>query len=303
MPQGLLSVSIDWKSLFENMTMGFSVQRLIWDENGNPVDIEYMDVNPTFEKITGISRDKAVGQRTSVLIPNLERIILEHYGKVVKTGEPTTFEQYVEGLKVYFRVYAFKTGENEFGTVFEDITKQKEITDAHSKELALINTLIDSMEDYVFYKDVNGAYVVFNEAFAKGFVGLSKNEIIGKTDTQLFSEKNPTMLKVILEKDHEVFETGVIIRNEWTTKLVKGDEVTLDTLKTPLKNEKGEIVGIVGVSRDITEKKKIESSLAKRMKELEFLNRLMVDRELKMIELKKKIEALSISKAGSLNSE
>ena len=125
MPDQLAQVAIDWRSMFENMNIGFSVQRMYWDEAGNPADIEYLDLNPTFEKITGLKRDQTIGHRTGELIPNLEREIYEHYGKVIKTGYPETFEQFVAGLGVYFKVYAFKTGENEFGTVFEDITVEK----------------------------------------------------------------------------------------------------------------------------------------------------------------------------------
>jgi PAS domain S-box-containing protein len=292
MPTELAGVPIDWKSLFEKMSIGFSIQKLIWDENGNPSDIEYIDVNPSFERITGISREMAVGSRTSRVIPNLERIVYEHYGKVVKTGEPVSFEQFVADLGVYLKVYAFKTGENEFGAIFEDITQPRAILEGQLKEFDLMNTLIDSISDYVFCKNRDDVYVLCNKSFAENFAGMSKNELIGKTDADLFRQKDPEKLNFILNRDQEVYKSGAAVKVDWVTRLSNGQEVRLETIKTPLKNEKGEVMGIVGVSRDVTTAKLFEESLSAKMKELEFVNKIMVDRELKMVELKKTITEL-----------
>lgn len=159
----------------------------------------------------------------------------------------------------------------------------------------LLETLIDSMADFIFYKNRKGVYEICNKAFAKEFVGSNKTTILGKTDEQLFRRQDPDKLSFILAKDHEVFGSGAVVRAEWQTVLANGKEATLETIKTPLKNGKGDILGIVGVSRDITGRKQLEKSLEKKMKDLEFLNKLMVDREVKMVGLKKTISELQKS--------
>jgi PAS domain S-box-containing protein len=299
MSDELEKIQIDWKSMFENMNMGFAVHRIYWDENGNANDIEYLDVNPSFEKITHLKKENIVGKRTREIMPNLEKVMYEHYGKVVKTGEPVSFEEYVEGLGVYFKIYAFKTGENEFGSIFEDITEARLEKEERVKETTLLNTLIDSMTDYVFYKNSEGAYLLCNEAFARDFVGKSKEEIVDKTDNEIFGPEDEEKVKFILEKDKEVFETGTIVRAEWVTKLASGNTVILETVKTPFKDKTGKVLGLVGVSRDITDRKKLERSTLDQLKQLEIMNRILVDRELKMISLKKEIHKLDETKTNT----
>ncbi len=158
-----------------------------------------------------------------------------------------------------------------------------------AKEIALLETLINSMPDLLFGKDIQGRYLVCNDAFARLFVGLPKAKIIGKTDRELFSGKNKTRLEFILEKDNEVIKFGKDIKVEWKTKLANGKEVILETIKTQFKDEKGKLLGLVGVSRDITLRKKEEEEFAERMRQSELLNKVMVDREIKMAELKKEI--------------
>ena len=145
----LESVAIDWKGLFEKMDIGVAIHRIYWDETGKPVDIEYLDVNPAFETITGRKKTDVVGKRTSVLYPNLESVFYENYGKVVKTGQPMEFEQYAKDLDIHFRVYSFKTGDNEFCSVFQDITKHKKYElelDKKISELEFLNKLMVDRE-------------------------------------------------------------------------------------------------------------------------------------------------------------
>lgn len=284
--------SIDYRGLFDKMTIGIAVHEVVQDANGKAVDVKYLDVNSSYEKILGLKKEEVVGFGARQLFPGLDQKWVDRYEKVVTTGEPVMFEDYLEQKNVYLKVYAFKSAENQFTSVFEDISESKIDQNVQEKERLLLTTLIDSMVDYVFYKNVDGSYLICNDAFARDFVGKSKAEILGRTDSELYGPEDKERLEFILSKDKEVFEKGVEVRVDWETKLANGKRATLETVKTPFKDANGKLLGLVGVSRDITERKNFEQSLNEKMHDLETINKLMVDRELKMVDLKKKIANL-----------
>ena len=154
----------------------------------------------------------------------------------------------------------------------------------------MLDALIDSMSDFVFYKNKDGVYLICNEAFARDFVGLPKDQIVGRNDLEVFGSSDQEKLNFILARDREVFEKNVEIKVNWETKLSSGRVVSLETVKTPFRDKTGLLVGLVGVSRDVTDRIKTERDITEQMRQLEVMNRLMVDRELKMIELKKELE-------------
>ncbi len=118
---------------------------------------------------------------------------------------------------------------------------------------ALISSVIDSSADIIFYKDYsssNGAFIGCNEAFCR-YVGKSKNQIIGKTGFELF---NTYTAEVSLIEDKKVIELNKPNINEEWVKYPDGTNVLFETLKTPLYNHDKSILGVLGVTRDITEK-------------------------------------------------
>lgn len=161
------------------------------------------------------------------------------------------------------------------------------------REDRLFETLINSLPDFIFAKDRSGRYLVCNDSFADLYVGKPKKDIIGKTDKEIFGKKDKIKLNFILEKDKEVFEKGKDVRVEWEAKLSNGKIVKLETLKTRFIDESGKLAGLVGVSRDITERKKTEEELKDKVRVSEILTKTMVDREIKMIELKKELADLN----------
>ena len=116
-----------YRSLFENMTNGFAYCKMIFDENNNPIDWIYLEINDVFERITGIKRD-IIGKKVTEAIPGIENDIpelFEKYGKVARTGEDAKFEIYFDTLKIWFYVQAFSPKEEYFVAIFEDVTEQK----------------------------------------------------------------------------------------------------------------------------------------------------------------------------------
>ncbi|MDD2371615.1 MAG: diguanylate cyclase [Firmicutes bacterium] len=142
------------------------------------------------------------------------------------------------------------------GTI-RDIDRLKKIEIENNSQGALIVSIIDSIPDLIFYKDVEGRYMGCNEAFAE-FCGRPKSEILGKTDHELFNQAEADWfrqmdIKMVAEKTQRQDEELVTYPD--------GSKRMLDTLKTPYWSFDGIVDGIIGVSRDITERKQKDEEI------------------------------------------
>ena len=113
------------RALVNQMQLGLAVHKIVLDEKGEAVDYLFLDVNPAYERITGLKKERVIGRRVLEVLPNTEKIWIEKYGNVALTGEPVSFESYARELGRYFNVIAYKNRENEFAVIVEDITKDK----------------------------------------------------------------------------------------------------------------------------------------------------------------------------------
>jgi PAS domain S-box-containing protein len=159
------------------------------------------------------------------------------------------------------RVYKYDDSGNPLRAVgiHLDITRRKEAEQALAKERALLLSLINSIPDLIFYKNDEGVYLGCNKAFEE-FTGKTEQEIVNKTDLDLFPLD---VAECSREQDNLMLALGQSSRkDEWVT-YPDGRKVLLDTLKFPFVGLNNELLGLVGVSRDVTHKKKMEEELMK----------------------------------------
>jgi PAS domain S-box-containing protein len=166
-----------------------------------------------------------------------------------------------DGALVWLSVNAqplFKPGSPKpYGVLatFANITEPKTTMEALISERDLLRTLIDSTPDYIFIKDAEGKFVISNEAHARAG-NVTANELIGKTAFDLFP---PDLAEQFHTDDMEIIESGQELLNlERTTVDAQGNFKTVLTSKVPLRSREGRITGLVGISRDITERKIVE---------------------------------------------
>lgn len=127
----------------------------------------------------------------------------------------------------------------------------------NQKDTILLNQLLDSIPDLIFYKDRKLVYQGGNEQFLR-FTGIRNAAFVGKTDFDLF---NAEVADRFTAQDISILEEKKIYRNEVWESYPDGTRVLFDTLKAPLYGAAGDIIGILGISRDITDKKKAEEAL------------------------------------------
>ena len=115
---------------------------------------------------------------------------------------------------------------------------------------AQLRTLVHTMPDLVWLKDPQGVYLACNRAFER-FAGVPERDILGKTDYDLVSRDLADFFR---QKDREAVEAGgPRVNEEWITMADTGARVLLETLKTPMLDRSGTLIGVLGIGRDITE--------------------------------------------------
>lgn len=142
------------------------------------------------------------------------------------------------------------------GTI-RDIDDLKKIEIENDRQHALTAAIIDAIPDLIFYKDIDGVYQAGNIAFAKS-CGKLKSEIFGRTDYDLFSKDQADGFRNF---DNQLIALKKQKQNEETFVFPDGTRGFLDTVKIPFWASDGTIDGIIGISRDITERKLKENEI------------------------------------------
>jgi PAS domain S-box-containing protein len=114
-----------YHSLFRNMAEGFALHEVVLDADGAPCDYRFLDVNPGFERLTGLAVSGLIGRTLREVLPGLEPSWSERYASVALTGEPATFESYAAPLGRWYNVMAYRPSPGRFAVVFVDITDRK----------------------------------------------------------------------------------------------------------------------------------------------------------------------------------
>ncbi len=114
-----------YRLLFSALDAGMALNEIIRDGSGRPVDYRFLEVNPAFEKLTGMPAESLVGRSALETLPNLEPAWIDRFGKVALTGESIHFDRRCEVLDRDFAVTAYSPQRGRFVTLFTDITDRK----------------------------------------------------------------------------------------------------------------------------------------------------------------------------------
>ncbi|MCX6305727.1 MAG: PAS domain S-box protein [Bacteroidetes bacterium] len=242
---------------------------VITDINGN---IEY--VNPKFCDLTGYTKEEAIGNNPRMLKSDStpKEYFTELWGTILAGKEwRGELQNTKKNGELYWESALISPIINDQGKIThfiaikEDITQRRRAEEERIRQAGLITSLLDSIPDIVFFKDVTGVYLGCNLPFAE-LVGKPKNEIIGKTGYDLFSRDKADLFK---QDDNNMLRLKTPCHiEEWIT-YPDGRKLLIDTLKTPYWASDGSLIGILGISRDITKRKEAEEALQQSSKKWE----------------------------------
>ena len=152
-------------------------------------------------------------------------------------------------------------------TAITDISQRKHAELALQQERNLLRTLIDNLPDYVYVKDADSRFLAANRATAWLMGAAVPEELVGKTDADFYP---PEVAGEYRNDEQEVLRSGqAMVNKDEPANAPDGTRRAILTTKVPLKDNEGRVVGLVGVSRDITERKRMEEALRESHRQLE----------------------------------
>ena len=286
-----------YRSLYSSMSEGVCLHEIIYNESGEAVDYKILDVNPSFELVTGLDREIAIGSKASELYGTGRPPYIEIYAKVAASGQPASFEIYFPPMDKHFSISVFSPRRGQFGTIFSDITARKraetelrryqthleELVKERTAELTKANeelqqeiidrkqaedrlkeseerfrALVESTSDWVWEVDANAVYT-YASPKVKDLLGHEPEEVIGKTP---FDIMLPEEAKRIAAEFKDIVEARDPFERLENINLHKdGRLVVLETSGVPIFDANGDFRGYRGIDRDITERKRVEEAL------------------------------------------
>jgi len=241
----------------------------------------YLGVNTVFEKNMGLPG--TLTTETNI-IEFASKEAEETYALITESlyHEPghNTFEariKFKDGTlhDVIFNLATFMRYDNIPGGVvgiINDITERKETEQQLAYEKNLLHSLLSNIPDIIYFKDNHSRFIRINQAQAKLLDLQSPKDAIGKTDTDFFPKE---FAETTLQDEQRMMESGIPLIDK-VEKMVKSDgsEKWISATKVPIFDKKGKITGIVGISRDVTERINAEEALKDKITKLQLLKAL-----------------------------
>ncbi|MBH0195605.1 MAG: PAS domain S-box protein, partial [Nitrospira sp.] len=156
--------------------------------------------------------------------------------------------------------------------IARNITEWKRVEEERQKALTLLTNVINATPDLIFVKDRDLRTILCNNSFAQA-IGKTPEDVIGRSDIENgwdpeLVRGNPDAGILGYESDDREALTGKVVHNPSDPANVNGEVRIFDTYKVPLRDETGGVIGILGVSRDVTERKRMEEMLRQRERDL-----------------------------------
>jgi PAS domain S-box-containing protein len=243
-------------------------------------DLRYLFWNPFMEQLTGLSSNDVIGKHALGVFPFLKAVgIIERLEKVLQGEVFSSVEFPYDIPELGISGWASQTisplldDEGKIVGILgivRDITEHKKAEEALLNEKAFLRSLIDSADDVIYFKDKNGRYLGCNKA-AEKFIGIVESEQIGKLDFDFFERE---IAEHIAKQDQQVLVGGKAVRLEERVTIPDAESLIVETVKAPIYGANGQAIGLVGVSRDITEQKLADEALQKSNKELRLAQRI-----------------------------
>jgi PAS domain S-box-containing protein len=217
-----------------------------------------LDINRIAAQRLGQTTEQLIGQSIYNYLPaDIAEYRKARGHEVIRSGKPVRFQDEREGRCYDNNLYPVFDSEGKVSSlaIFAgDITERRRAEDT----LKQYEFMVESAHDAIFFKDRQSRYIIANKKTLESF-GMSREQVIGKSDYEIMPEKEQA--KQNIDDDQVVFKTGKPkeIIKEMTG--ANGEKRWFQAIKVPQFDENGEVVGLIGIARDITEHKKAENAL------------------------------------------
>jgi diguanylate cyclase (GGDEF)-like protein/PAS domain S-box-containing protein len=169
--------------------VGYAYHKILCNNDSLPIDYEFVDINPSFEIITGLKSADILGRRVTDVLPGIrdgEFDWVASFGNIAINGGSKEFEQYSEPLGKWYKVYVTSPAKYFFVTYFTDITSQKKMLEEQMTLNTFFNDVIIELNEEMRY--------VNYRSNAK-FSAMQKKKVIGKSVLEIYGEAFATQLE------------------------------------------------------------------------------------------------------------
>ena len=250
----------------ENIISAMADSLILLDREGNIVN-----VNKATLEISGYRKDELTGKPIEIFFreKNFKGTLLD---KAIKKEAIRNYElnfkaKTGDNIPVVFSSSAMVDGAGGMAgivCIIKDITERKKAEDRLREEEKLFNTFMNNISDSIYFKDKEKRFIRVNRTKAE-HSGVAPEEMIGKTDFDFFPKE---IALQSFEDDNHITESGRSIIDK-IEKIIHSDktEYWVSTTKVPWHDDEGRITGVIGISRDITQRKQAEEAVKKSQQE------------------------------------
>ncbi len=222
------------------------------------------------------SVNELIGKTDFELYPeNFAKTTREDELRIMETGEPLIGKEEKIKISKNEEIYLLTTKaplHDHRGDIIGilgtsiDITEHKKFEKKLFYEKALLESLLNNIPDHIYYKDKKSRFIAVSESLAQWLGATGAGDMIGKTDFDYFTDEHA---KRAYQDEQYVMKTGKLIEGKAEKETHPDGRINwVSTTKIPRYDEVGNVIGILGISRDITEKKELEEKLKLRLEEL-----------------------------------
>jgi PAS domain S-box-containing protein len=248
-----------YRTLFESMAEGFVAGYMIYDSQGQAYDYQLTEANSAYERLTGMPQIASLHKTIKELIPTLEPTWIEHHARVVETGNPERWEAYNAQVGQFYEIYTFSPKQGVFASIFSNITERKKSEKSLRESEARLRLAQNAARMVAWEYDPVTMKINFSEnaeevleiprRFESSDQGYS---IIHPEDV----ERHRALVTKAIETGGSYVSAYRHAHSEQT--------IWLEEVGQAVTNESGRTTRLVGITRNITERKKAEEELSQR---------------------------------------
>lgn len=248
-----------YRSLFNNMPGGFALREIITDADGRPADYRFLEVNPAFERLIGLSRGAVVGKTALETTGSMRWI--ERYGKVALTGEPAHLQYYSTTLRRWYEVFAYQPKHGQCATIFTDITERKQVEEALLESQEMLNRAQEIAHLGSWELDLTNNELTWSDEVYRIFglepqeFGATYEAFLAHVHPQDHGAVNAAYSESIRDRRDEYEIEHRVVRSR------TGEIRWVHEKCRHVRNADGQIIRSLGMVLDITERKQAEEEM------------------------------------------
>jgi PAS domain S-box-containing protein len=248
----------DYRQLFENMTTGFVLLKVVYSKAHVPEDFIILEANPAATEIDGRPKEEMMGRSFREAFPEIEPYWIDIFSRVATTGTPSAYENRVESLGLVLETWVFVPKPDHIAVVFSDNTARRTAEDAVLRAQQQLQMLVNNSRDVIFEIDLEGNYTYVNVA-AEELTGYPPEKLLTMNITDLICPEYRDMTRRRLEKriagnPEQGFFSFEIQHSD-------GHRLWLELATTGVYDAEGQLVSVQGIARDVTDRKAVEHKL------------------------------------------